>query len=360
VVPKETGLKPFIIIIELVMGLLIFGAIHLLTPHLAKAAEVPPGTVYAEQSYKIGPGDVMSTNIYGQSDLSQLDVLVRKDGYASFNGVGPLFVAGKTVEEVNALLTLQLEALVLNPRVSISILKTHPGTLYVNGAVKNPGSFPITTASTQLSNTENSASQLLADSRLTTVLKQAGGLWLNADIHHIQIQFADGSQKTVDLWRLLSEGDASQDVLLSSQDSIMVPFLKGNLPKEEANKLLQASFGPGGLPVRVIGEVNTPGFYELAPYSAFINSALSRAGGAKLTGNLKQVTVRRFDQYGAFSTFDVDAQTQDLALEPNDVIYVSETKMAKRSRVLSLALAPFTSASTVLFGIAATMNAFKN
>lgn len=88
--------------------------------------------------------------------------------------------------------------------------------------------------------------------------------------------------------------------------------------------------------VCVLGEVVVPGLYPLAPRMSVVE-ALSAAGWAKPSGVLSSVMVVRRAETGQQRVFQLNAQriiskqdwSQDLALEPGDIVYVPEHVIAK-------------------------------
>jgi polysaccharide export outer membrane protein len=87
----------------------------------------------------IGPGDVMSVNIFGEPDLSG-EHHVSSDGTIRLPLVGTLPVSGLTAEEANERVAAAYNAEFLkNAQVSIFIKAFNSRRVYVLGAVKNPG-----------------------------------------------------------------------------------------------------------------------------------------------------------------------------------------------------------------------------
>jgi polysaccharide export outer membrane protein len=325
---------------------------------------------FAEGTYRINVGDVLSVNIYNQPDLSGGDILVRSDGSASFNGVGEIQVAGKTIREATLLLDSQIRELVREPRVTLTVSESKPPSVYLAGAVMRPGLLQAGTSAPIL-NSSNSVMQAAfsgsgsrggssmsanhMDFRLSSVLASSGGVKLSADLANITISRDGQLYKTVNLWKLLKEGSADNDIMLQNGDSVYIPELPFQALDDETYRLLLSSaIGPQLFPVRIIGDVKTPGVYDLNSASPFLNSAIAKGGGFNYGANIKVVAIRRFTGENKFNTLYIDPNHHDFLLRPNDVIYVSEQKVYKAGRFADNAskiLSPFTSASSVLFGL---------
>jgi polysaccharide biosynthesis/export protein len=239
----------------------------LCTPSFAQSVTAYPvlkGSVQqAARPYKIGAGDTLSVHVYNQSELTQPEILVAPDGTANFNTVGNLYVAGKSVPEVQEMLTTAFSDLVKTPRVTVSLGRTRPGILYVAGAVIRPGMIQMATDPKSLTGGAGGQSNgFRAELRLTNALAAAGGLLGSADLSRVVIHRAETNQEeTVDLWKLVKDGDNTQDVLLYQGDTIKVPELASaaSMSDDDFKQLVRSSIGPGSFPVRMIGYVTKPG-----------------------------------------------------------------------------------------------------
>lgn len=329
---------------------------------------------FAEGTYRINVGDILSVNVYNQPDLSSGSILVRPDGNASFNGVGEIQVAGKTIREASMLLDSQVRELVREPRITLTVTESKPPSVYLAGAVMRPGMLQAGANIPSLSNSSNTASSTSGsngsassssggtstsnrmDFRLSNVLGAAGGVKLSADLANVTVTRDGQLFKTVNLWKLIKEGNAEDDLLLQNGDSVYVPELPYQaLDDETYRMLLSSTVGPNFFPIRIIGDVKNPGVYDLNSTSPYLNSALAKGGGFNYGANRKVVAIRRFTGENKFSTLHIDPNKHDFTLRPNDVIFVSEQKVYKAGRFGENAakiLSPFTSASSAIFGLA--------
>jgi polysaccharide biosynthesis/export protein len=322
---------------------------------------------FTEDAYRINVGDVLSINVYNQSDLSSTSILVRADGNASFNGIGEVRTAGKTLREASMMIEERLRDLIRDPHVSLTISESKPLSVYLAGAVMRPGTLHTGSSgsgqsasggdsdgakSTGVSNTPLSR----MDFRLSSVLSAAGGVRLNADLANITISRDGSPYRTVNLWGMLKKGDTSEDIMLQNGDSIYIPELPEQALDDTTYRLLlSSSLGPRTFPVRVIGEVKQPGMYELNGTSPFLATAIARGGGFVEGSNRKAVAIRRFSAESKFSTLFVNPNETDFMLRPNDVVYIAELKSTHVGRFMESAtriLAPFNSISSTAFSFA--------
>ena len=91
--------------------------------------------------YKLGTGDVISITVFGEDDLKVSHVRLTDAGTISYPVLGELQVRGRTVGEIEKMITDGLRGRYLvNPRVSVNIDEYRP--FFINGQIKNGGSFP--------------------------------------------------------------------------------------------------------------------------------------------------------------------------------------------------------------------------
>lgn len=96
-------------------------------------------TPTVDTSYRIGSGDLVRIQVYGEDDLT-LETRIPDSGTINYPFLGPLKVAGKTVGQLQQTIANGLRGdYLVNPVVSVSIQGYRQ--FYVNGEVKKPGGF---------------------------------------------------------------------------------------------------------------------------------------------------------------------------------------------------------------------------
>ena len=96
----------------------------------------------ADQSYKIGPEDVLEISVW-REDALRKDVQVLPDGALSFPLVGDVRAAGRSVAEVRTEIGKRLEKFIPDPVVSVAINRVASQRFYIIGKVNRPGDFPV-------------------------------------------------------------------------------------------------------------------------------------------------------------------------------------------------------------------------
>lgn len=96
-----------------------------------------------DDSYKIGPGDVLDISVWKNDELSKV-VPVLPDGSVSFPLVGKIQAAGKTLSQFQESLSEKLVTYMANPSLFVVVKQTNI-PIYVIGKVKRPGMFKLNT-----------------------------------------------------------------------------------------------------------------------------------------------------------------------------------------------------------------------
>jgi polysaccharide export outer membrane protein len=93
------------------------------------------------QEYRLGPNDIISIEVFGQCpDYCKTDVNVPPTARMSYPLIREgVFVGGKTVEEVAADVTKKLEEYIIDPKVTVSLVRPGSARYAVMGKVAQPG-----------------------------------------------------------------------------------------------------------------------------------------------------------------------------------------------------------------------------
>jgi polysaccharide export outer membrane protein len=158
--------------------------------------------------YKLQPGDVLQVTVWKETDL-QGEVLIRPDGGISFALAGEFHAAGRTVEELTALMEARVRKFVPDAVVTVAVKAAAGNRVYVIGKVAHPGDFPL-----------NRPIDVMQ------ALSLAGGATPFADTQEIRVLRRDGARQSSFAFRY---GDVErgrkldQNILLQSGDTVVVP-----------------------------------------------------------------------------------------------------------------------------------------
>jgi polysaccharide export outer membrane protein len=259
--------------------------------------------------YAVGPEDALQVTIL-ESD--KLCALVRVDGQGEIRLllVGNVKVAGMTPSQIAQELTrlYRDQGYLTNPQIMVTVQEYRNQRVAVSGAVNKPDYYP-----------------LIGPRTLLEVLGMAGGLNPGAgDTVHI-MRPREGSQDSakgpqqqgfnadtivVDLTRLLLQDEVELNATIRNGDVVFVPFARSAF---------------------VIGSVVKPGNVLLQD-NMTVTRAVSQAQGKNLTLASNYMTVLRVDDKGQRQAIPLDlgqilkGSQEDIVLQPNDIVYVHESK----------------------------------
>jgi polysaccharide export outer membrane protein len=102
-----------------------------------------PSTMLVDEDYKIGPLDTIKITVFQVPDLSG-DFEVDLTGRVALPLVGVVRAVDMTTAELDQALTRQLsEKYLQNPDVSVALKASTRRNLTIDGAVRQPGNFPV-------------------------------------------------------------------------------------------------------------------------------------------------------------------------------------------------------------------------
>jgi polysaccharide biosynthesis/export protein len=159
-------------------------------------------------TYRIQPGDVLDISVWKEEDLVK-QVLVRPDGGMSFPLAGDIKAAGKSVADLQEIITERLTKYIPDPMVTVATLKLDGNKIYVIGKVARPGEF-------------------LANRYMDVVqaLSVAGGMTPYSAANKITILRRENGKQVSIPFRYgdIEKGqDLEQNIILQSGDVVVVP-----------------------------------------------------------------------------------------------------------------------------------------
>jgi polysaccharide biosynthesis/export protein len=161
-------------------------------------------------SYRLGPEDVISVNVFNQDRYSKQGIKVPPSGriYLPLIPEG-IFVNGKTVDQVSEIVTKRFDEYIINPQVSVSLDQAGSYRYSVVGDVGAPG---IKLMTRRLSVTE--------------AVAEAGGVLQTGNRSKIVVlrKQADGTLKPIPVnLSAVYKGQAPDSVYLVPGDQVIVP-----------------------------------------------------------------------------------------------------------------------------------------
>ena len=102
------------------------------------------GAYLGVSDYRVGPLDLLEVSVFQVPDLNRT-VRINTSGQISLPLIGAIRAGGRTVSELEVEIAARLEAQYLqSPQVTVFVKEFSSQRLTVEGAVKQPGIYPIT------------------------------------------------------------------------------------------------------------------------------------------------------------------------------------------------------------------------
>lgn len=168
-------------------------------------------------AYRVGPGDRLLVAVYGHPELSiatylgngtqnSVGLIVDNDGTIQFPLVGSVNVAGKSADELRVYLEREIAAYVKEPRVTVQVSFNGSLRYFLLGQFENPG-------------------QKFSDRpmRLLEALALGGSVIMERASLRSAYIARNGVRLPINFYRLIREGDLTQNIKLQSGDVILVP-----------------------------------------------------------------------------------------------------------------------------------------
>jgi polysaccharide export outer membrane protein len=242
--------------------------------------------------YTLGSGDVVRVNVYDNPDVSQ-EVTVGPDGSFSYPLIGRVQAAGLSVQQLETLLARRFaEGYLVSPQVGVTITQHKSQQIYVMGAVKTPGAYPLQRQTT-----------------LLDMLSAAGGPTPDAGFEVIVTRATDPSNPV----QTATTGQPLMRVQLEQ-------LLAGGVPQRLNLQDGDVIYVPVGAFVYISGEIQKPGRYRLERDTT-IQKAVTLAGGFTKFAATKTMLVQRM----------VKGQRMDFQAGPNDLLQAEDIVVVRPS-----------------------------
>ncbi len=270
-------------------------------------------------TYKLQAEDVVSIRVYGEQDMS-VDAAINYDGTVGIPFLGLVKAAGKTTGELEQYIRTELinRKYFKDPKVTVNVFKFRELRASVVGGANRPGEFTFKPG----------------DRLLSLIAQAQGPIYNRTDPRKVTlVRKGSLEQIPLDLYAMLVRGDLSQNYEVQDGDVI-------NIPETRTNR------------VSVIGYVQRPSQFDWFE-GMTLSDALSQAGGEiPYRSRLSAIQIQRIipEREYAYSRFVVDFTkftanndfSQNVALEPGDVIFVPSSKNPDWNQLSQIANVAFT------------------
>jgi len=214
------------------------------------------GDLPLPNEYQIALGDVIGVVLSGSKEQI-FDMKVQLDGTVFFPELGSISVVGESFQDIKNKLRNLIEQSYIGVSIDLSLKDLSAKKITIVGAVNNPGTYlvnPFTTISNSLA--------------------YSGGIQPIGSLRNIKLLRSNGDIFEFDLYKLLIDGNRTNDITIESGDVIVV--------------------GAASKFINIGGMVKRPATYEIIPgedLSDILKFALGFAGGA----NINKITLDKLD-----------------------------------------------------------------
>ena len=244
-------------------------------------------SVSQTEPYRLNPGDQIQILVEDEPDLSG-EVTVGPDGFIRLRLVGSIQAAGLTVDELAAQIEKALRQYLREPKVIVNLKQFTPlaRRVYVMGAVKAPGAYPL---------------PLAGPTTVFDAIMLAGGFSDNADWERVRVFRRDGQMLTVNL-KNLQAGDLTGGGIVQPGDVIWV--------------------SPAYIVVNIVGAVQKSGLFPI-PTKATLFDAIALAGGVSDPSANIRIFRGGIEMLSIPWSKLIAGEVPTLTLQENDTILVS-------------------------------------
>ena len=238
------------------------------------------------QNYRLGPGDVVNIDIWGDSQESFTET-VSPDGTITVSGIGVIQLGGLSVSQAKSRLKSSIGPRYQGSQIELTLGQTRTITVSIMGEVKMPGTYTMS-----------------AFASVYNALYMAGGPNDIGTLRNVKVYRNGRLLSNVDVYDFLLNGHLTGDVRLQDNDVITV--------------------SPYEALVNITGKVKRPMFYEMKTTES-LATLLRYAGGFTGDAYTKAVRINRKagNQYSVFSIGEFDMNSFKLMDE--DSVSVDST-----------------------------------
>jgi protein involved in polysaccharide export with SLBB domain len=245
-----------------------------------------PSTGPVPPDYVLGPGDTVRVQLFGNVN-GIYEYEVSRDGILNLPEIGPVTVVGLPFSEFRADLNERVKQMLIGTQVSVTMGQLRTIRVFVLGDANQPGSYVVSGLAT-----------------IGSVLYQSGGVSRVGSLRNIQLKRNGRIVTTLDLYKVLLQGDTSADKRLQPGDVIFVP--------------------PIGNTIGVSGAVKRPAIYETKG-AATIADAVQLAGGLAPDAFGKGARIERVDDERTTIAVDLtNLDSSKLKVRSGDTLIVPD------------------------------------
>jgi len=241
--------------------------------------------------YILGPGDVLTLRMWGAIE-GVSDLEIDYEGKILLPKKGPVYIWGKKLADAKKIIENYIRESYSNVQSEVTMGRIKKVQIFVLGDVQSPGAYFLTPQNT-----------------VFHALYAASGPTKSGSLRSMRLIRENGEEESIDFYKLLLEGDKSQDMKLSAGDIVFIPSI--------------------GDVVGVAGNVKRPAIYEMS-HPLKVSELLEMSGGLTPMGYGKRLQIERVErhtkkivvdlEFGKFS--ELENSNSNIELANGDLVLV--------------------------------------
>ncbi len=276
-----------------------------------------PSLAANNNSYRIGPQDILSLSIYAGGEVQHLVKLhVSTDGIVKVPLLGSIKAVGLNVSQLEEKITIPLAAeYYVNPQVTIIVEGYHSLKYFISGAVNSPGLYEMTSQATLMELIAKAGGTIMERSNVAYILRSsADEISKGKNIKHL---LSKKDPIKVDLTLLLDKGDMTKNITLQTGDVVYIP--------------MQDTIDAAANKVYLEGEVEKWGVYKYTPGLTALNLCIMAGGFTTFAAPNRTKIYRKKEGTDEIIIINVNldnvrkGKIPDIELKPGDRISVPES-----------------------------------
>ena len=255
----------------------------------------PSANMATPMNYRLGPGDEVIIDIWGASQ-NTIQEVISPDGNIMVEGLGPVYLNGKTVQEADAYIKKVfsqiysgLDGADSNSSIKLSLGQNRSILVNVMGDVENPGTYQLSSFAT-----------------VFNAIYMAGGVNDLGSVRNIKLFHENNEIATIDMYDYIRNGKVQDDIRLSDNDVVIV----------SSNSLL----------VTIDGRIRRPMYYEMTQDET-LDKLIEYAGGLESDAYRKDVRVIRMGDFQREIYTVTSEQQSGFKLMDGDSVYVDSIQV---------------------------------
>ena len=264
------------------------------------------------KKYIIGSGDYIHFYVYGESDLTVQNGLVKPDGTYTVPLVGDIKISGLTINQAMDTISQRLKKFMIEPIVTLIPVKFGSQNYTILGKVMKSGIYPVSEGTKVLDSIADAGGLSTGEFKGTTVEL--------ADLEHAYIR-RDGKILPVNFVELVRKGNSLHNIPLKNKDYIYIPSALNT-------------------EVYLLGEAKTTGYYGYKE-NMTLSQLMSYGEGFNENANIKEIAIIRggLDDPSVYiADFEaiLEGKSLDFRLKPYDIVFIPKTTLGDWNSILSM------------------------